>query len=481
MLGVAYWKVTAGVNTLDGVEKLLVPILLGIISTILIFWSLSGFILKVVQTMKSTYLKGTNMFILRQLNNKINTTVVSMSVICLMLFMTITILSSSLSIRSATQRELLEMTPVDLNLYKTANLPESMTQKNGEVIHYSKEKIENSKLPVSNTLATCGFDMNLLKDVVEITIYANDNVTWEKFFGDKFSEIKSEYPFLKYDTAETLVKISDYNEIANLYGLEKYELNEYEYIVLCDFQSMITLRNLVLASGNSNLEICGNTYKSKYTECKSGFINMSTNHTNAGIIIVPDSCNLGEDDKEMFFLASNYNAETDEEKERINAIISDNNSELTKSLEAHDFKLDGLTKIAIIESSVGIATIVTFIAIYLGFIFLIASSAILALKQLTESSDNKQRYTVLRRIGCDEKMINKSLFWQIGIFFLLPLALAIIHSAFGIQFVMLILDGIISKEELLPSIIGAVAILSVIYGAYFMATYLGSKTIIKEE
>lgn len=67
------------------------------------------------------------MFVLRQLNNKINTTVVSMSVICLMLFMTISVLSSSLSLRNTMQQDLKEMTPVDINLYKTANLPEKAT------------------------------------------------------------------------------------------------------------------------------------------------------------------------------------------------------------------------------------------------------------------------------------------------------------------------------------------------------------------
>ena len=86
---------------------------MGIVSTILIFWSLSGFIIQIVQKMKNTYLKGTNMFVLRQINNKINTMVASMSVICLMLFMTISILSSSLSLRNTMGRELVEMTPVD--------------------------------------------------------------------------------------------------------------------------------------------------------------------------------------------------------------------------------------------------------------------------------------------------------------------------------------------------------------------------------
>ena len=140
-----------------------------------------------------------------------------------------------------------------------------------------------------------------------------------------------------------------------------------------------------------------------------------------------------------------------------------------------------MTKISIIESSVGVSTMVLFIAIYLGIIFLIASSAILALKQLTESSDNKERYMVLRKIGVDEKIINKALFKQIGLFFIFPLILAIIHSIFGIQFVMTLMSVLASSEELLPSIIATVGVMGVIYGLYFLATYLGSKNIIKEE
>ncbi|MCI9178338.1 MAG: FtsX-like permease family protein, partial [Clostridia bacterium] len=94
ILGYAYSLVTVKSDTLDSAEKLLLPIIMGIVSTVLIFWSLSGFTLGFIQKMKGIYYKGTNMFVLRQLNNKINTTVISMSVICLMLFMTITILSS---------------------------------------------------------------------------------------------------------------------------------------------------------------------------------------------------------------------------------------------------------------------------------------------------------------------------------------------------------------------------------------------------
>ncbi len=472
MLIYAYYKVTVGANTLTTADKLIPIILIGIVATVLIFWSLSGFILKIVQTNKKLYLKDTNMFILRQLHNKINTTVASMSVICLMLFMTITILSSSLSLRNTMQRDLLEMTPVDINLYKTSNLPD-----NGE---YTNVQIEDSKKTVQETLIENGFDINNFKDTVEIPIYATNELCWKDTLASVYDEVKLQFPMLQYDTAETIVKISDYNKIAKIYGQSQYELNDNEYIMLCDFDSMKTLRDRAIKN-DGTITINGKEYISKYDECKSGYIMMSTSHINTGILLVPDSCDLTDDMKEQSFLAANYNATTDEEKNNIESIFVNKDLDLLSTLEEKGIELDGVTKISIIESSVGIATIVVFIAIYLGIIFLIASSAILALKQLTESSDNKQRYTILRKIGVDEKMINKSLFMQIGLFFLMPLILAIIHSIFGIQFAIILMSGLASKEELLPSIIVTIIIIGVVYGLYFMATYLGSKNIIKEE
>ena len=472
ILGYAYYKVTGGVNELSTADAMLPIILMGIVGTILIFWSVSGFILKLVQLRKNIYLKDVNMFVLRQLHNKINTTVVSMSIICLMLFMTITILSSALSLNNTMRKDLEDTTPVDLNLYKTANLPENEKM--------SKAQIEDSRKTMIQTLEDNGFDMTKLKDVVEIPIYATNELTWRDTLSPVYDEVKQQFPNLLYETAEEIVKVSDYNKIARLYGNIEYQLKDDEYIILCDFDNMKNLRNKALKA-DSTITIAGKEYKSKYDECQNGYIYMAGSHINNGIVLVPDSCNLTEDMKEETFLAANYNATTEEEKEEIEKICTgETETEFSKNLNEKDITIDGMTKIAIIESSLGVSTIVLFIAIYLGIIFLIASSAILALKQLTESSDNKQRYAILRKIGADEKMIKGALFKQIGIFFLMPLILAIIHSIFGIQFVMTMMSVLADAKELLPSAIATAVIIGVIYGAYFMATYLGSKNIIKE-
>lgn len=482
ILGYSYWKVTGGVESLSTADKLLPIIVMGIVGTIAIFWSLSGFVLKVVQTRKNIYLKGTNMFVLRQLNNKINTTVISMSVICLMLFMTISILSSSLSLRNTMQKDLKEMTPVDVNLYKTANLPESYLKYGtyGSEITPTQEAREDSKYPVSYTLKNAGYDMNKLKDIVEMPIYATNEWTWKDSLGDQFENVKAQYSMLQYDTPETLIKVSDYNKFARMYGLEEHSLNEDEFVVLADYDNMIQVRNQALKSGIS-IVLNGKEYHSKYNECKEGYIMMSTSHMNTGIIIVPDSCELKEEWKEQYILSANYNAETEEEKRELDKELVDKESGLATEIEKKGIPINGMTKITIVEASLGVSTIVIFIAIYLGIVFLIASAAILALKQLTESSDNKQRYLILRKIGCDEKTINKALFRQIAIFFMLPLVLAIIHSIFGIQFVMTMMSGLATTKELLPSVIATVVIIGVVYGLYFLATYLGSKSIIKDE
>ena len=411
MLVWAYYRVTVQAEELREITQLLAPVATGMFATFFVFWSMSGFILKVAQSKKKFYLKDTNLFVLRQVNNKINTTVFSMTIICLLLFMTISILSTSLSLNRVLTQDLNEMTPVDINLTKSANLPDD-----GE---YSKKKVEDSYLPITDTLKHYGYDMNKLKDVEEIILYATDTFTWGDFMGSLSGQMEQQYPTVNWNSAERIIKVSDYNRIAKLYGLKEYSLQEDEYIELCDYDVFVGIRDQALALKNK-ITINGKTYLPKYTTCQSGYVNMSTSHVNIGITLVPDSCPLTDDMKEYHFLAANYNADTEDGKQQIEQMFESSNSS-SKKMDQDEIKIDGSSRISIIESSKGLSTIITFIAIYLGVIFLIASSAILALKELSEHSDNRERYAILRKIGVDENMINQSLFKQIAIFFLMML------------------------------------------------------------
>ena len=125
----------------------------------------------------------------------------------------------------------------------------------------------------------------------------------------------------------------------------------------------------------------------------------------------------------------------------------------------------------------------SFIGIYLGLVFLISSAAILALKELSECTDNKERFNMIRNLGADEKMMNRALFKQTGIFFMFPLLIAIIHSIVGIMVCIKILDLFIMKAELSSmtlSIIVTAIIIIMIYGGYFIITYFSVKNMLKE-
>jgi putative ABC transport system permease protein len=137
------------------------------------------------------------------------------------------------------------------------------------------------------------------------------------------------------------------------------------------------------------------------------------------------------------------------------------------------------TKVQVKASGVGISAILTFLGLYLGIIFSITSAAVLAIQQLSQSSDNKERYEVLRKIGAETKIINRSLFIQIAIYFMLPLSLALVHSVVGLSEVNKLIS-IFGHIDLTANIVITATFIILVYGGYFIATYMASKSIIKE-
>ena len=475
ILGYCYYRV----SILDGANGLTVPdlgiiIALGSLSTFLLFWSLSGLMLKIVQSIQMVYYKGLNSFTLRQISSKINTTVFSMTIICLMLFVTICVLSSSLSIKNSMTANLKELAPADIELMKTRNIPKELQENYG----YTDGQIESSYKTISETLKDLNIEEDkYLKNQTTIHLYTDSSVTYATTMGEELESMQKMYPYLDYNSPEIVVKLSEYNKIAKMFGNKTYRLEDDQYMIIGDYESMIKLRNKALKIGTP-LTIFGKELTPRYSEVKDGFIEMSSNHITDGIIVVPDNVvTVADDSKEMEYeyMVANYKANDEVTKEKIEEVFI--NPELNELYP--DVTLDGTSRIAIYDASVGLGAMITFIGLYLGIIFLISSAALLALKELSESADNVTRYTMLRRIGASDKQLNRALFRQIAIFFLFPLCVAIIHSIFGIKFCVFLLETF-GKEEMLASVFMTMLFLVLIYGGYFLITYYCSKNIIKE-
>lgn len=465
-LGFAYYEVTGGIDKLTNINNIFEPIIIGTISTFLIFWSLSGLILKIFMNIKSIYYKGLNSFTLRQFSSKINTMTFSMTVICLMLFITICVLSSALSMKNSMSNNLKKLAPTDIEFTKKIDITNDSK--------YSVEQVEDSKVSIEESLKRLNFNVDSnLKDTVNFNVYVDQNLTVKDTLGNYYEISKEKYPLLMYNNIEELITISDYNKIAKIFNLKEYTLENDEYIIVSNYQEWSKIRNEGLKLG-TNIIINGKLYKPKFLNCMDGFYEMNASYANFGFFVVPDTSVTGLMKEEEVMIA-NYNAKTTEQKKKIDNMIS----KLDEEPYVKNTTLEARTKTDIAEASLGLGGMATFIGLYLGIIFLISCAAILALKELSESSDNLEKFKMLRKIGVDEKMINKALFRQIGIFFMFPLLVAIIHSIFGIQFCNFILSAF-GNEKMLQSIIITSIFIIAIYGGYFLITYICSKNIIRE-
>ena len=462
VLGLAYYLVTDGFEKLTTADQILIPIIMGIASTFTLFWSMSGLILKLVMSLKNIYYKGLNSFIVRQISSKINTMVFSMTIICLMLFVTICVLSSALSLKNSMTKNLKELVPMDIEFTKPVNREEG----NG----FSEIEVNDSKISIEKTLENLNLNPEEeFKDTLSFNIYEDESIILKSLLINSLDEIYKEYPFLLYNQTIDLMKLSDYNALAEKFNLEKYNLKENEYIVIVNYDYMASIINTGLKN-NPELLLNNETYHSKYKKCQDGFYELNSSRTNTGFIVLPDKA-LENHTSIAEFLVANYKNDKEKTEDKIDEVLSNNYNKTTW--------LTYNSKIDIANASVGLGALVTFVGLYLGIIFLISSAAILALKELSESTDNKERYNMLRKIGASEEMLNSALFKQIGILFATPLLLAIIHSIFGIKFANFLLESMGTKGLLLSNIMTAIFLVT-IYGGYFILTYLCSKNIISK-
>ena len=508
-LSYAYWWVTNDkVSMMDRINNLLWPVAIGVITTFLLFWSFSGLIMEILTRSKRFYYRGLNSFIFRQVSSKINTAVVSMSLISLLLFLTISILSLCFSINESMKKELAYNTPVDafieLTDYNAVFGPNgpgygpSASSSDQDWNSQVKESQKYMQKSIYQKLVEKDEDIaKSIKEYLEVNVYADHTLTFKQALQAEYlTGLVGEF---MSKTAVPILRVSDYNKIAKLYHREEISLADNQYQILADYKPMSDSIDKSLASG-FQINYRGQTLSPVAKKHLEGFVTSSGMKSNTGILIVPDKIASGQTIGSRVLLV-NYNTSADHTAQQIDndlrriydlgnlsIEVHTTDEALQKTKEkskAEEQRPSGvsfsyMTKILIYTSSIGLQAIATFVGFYLGIIFLISSAAILALKQLSESSDNIEKYAALRRLGASNKMLNRALFIQIAIFFVFPLLVGILHSVFGIKFASSIIE-VFGSGGLLASIPITASMLILIYGGYFLLTYLSSKRIISEK
>ncbi len=435
-------------------------IVLGIVGTFLFFFSLSGFLLRSVQSNKRVYYKGLNMFILRQFNSKINTTFVSVSIICLMLLITICTLSSGIGVASSIAQITNGLTPYDVSLSRyvqdtgslqNTDMAEKLKSDGVDLNKYASDYVETNYYELSIKLGDLPFTE---KDIAEIT-------QSRKALIDQF---KSSHL--------NAITLSSYNHLAKMQGKKELVLKGNQFAIVGTADKMKAPMNRFLQNGLT-LSVNGKKFQPAEKQVISMGLVVGDNSMDA---VLPDDAGKGCPVKTQVLCMNYKHGVTDSTFIKLLDSIYSKDAK-GKTTPAYSSQI---TKQQIIDESAGISVTSSYVAIYISLVFLIAGAAILALQQLSESSDNAERYSLLRKLGTDEKMLNHALFTQIGLYFLLPLLLAIVHSVVGISVVnhAIFYNG---HYDITQSSFLTVLIFAVVYGGYFLATYFGSKGILRQK
>ena len=445
MLGTAYYNVTANQQAMTTETDVLTQVLLGIFGTFLVFWSLSGFLMTAAGKFRKLYYRRLNSFVVGELSNKLNSTVMACSVICLLLFMTICLLFSAIARKEYKDQEAAKLAPVSISM--------------------SKEMTDSKS--IFDIMEVRGISMEDFQDLVSVYTYHLDEVTNYTLIGESYGK---EYD----DQKAEVMKVGDYNRAARVYHMPEYELEEEEYLIVADQEGAVYIRNRGLAD-DREITIKGKSYHAKENTCQDGYLQMSYQPQNSGILLVPDSVKLGEEEQYKNYVMGDYRDKSKEFAQE----MDQNFAQILNPEQSTYGKIQVTTQSAIYDDSIGTSAMYIFLGLYLGICFLISGSAVLALKILSDSADSREKYQILQQLGCEEKEIRRALRRQNGLLFLLPILLAAVHAIFGIQVCRTMLSIYGSKGSG-AALAVTLALTGAIYGGYFLLSHKCSVKIVKE-
>lgn len=427
--------------------NILPVVALGIIGTLLLFLSLAGFLMVIMKVYQRFYYKNLNIFTLRQISNRIQTNWISVAIICLMIFVSICSVGVGMALKEYYQTENAIMTPFDVTINIHAD--------------------ENEEYSLEDML-----------DLSEFTdeVYILSTYIAELTFGDLFDMDSKNLFENATNNRVSNYHISEVNPILAAQGIETFDLEDDE--VLMVFNSAEFHENELITD---TLEFDGKVYNIAHIVHAELLTGHKSLNDEVGVVF-PNHVQL--DYNEYSFrigeaISFHYKGDFLSQEARFIKYAREVSEQLFEESGGSLF-FSMMTKNALIQDANMTSIAITFISFYLGIIFILVSMAMLALQQLIDAVESTERYSTLSKIGVDDRMRNQSLLTQIGMYFVLPLLLAGIHSVVGLLFFYRILVEETTSGRSNPTlIIVSFAMVFGVYLLYFIATYWQYKRVLR--
>lgn len=474
--------------------------------TFLFFWSLAGFALAAIERTRGIYFKGLAMFTTRQIASKVNTAFVSLSVVCIMLFFSLTVFSTGMGLARAFSGNVEEGTLYDATL--TANVYlnaggihdeealASMSEEDREYQRVADEKAaaiaadaEAYDWDIAAKLADASPTWDALVDrSVQVDVYVDADESYgaimDRYGKDTGNDKQNE---AMHRQGISLVGVSQFNALAELTGRPTVDVGEDGYAVNNTLDGMQGLAEALAGKGET-IQAAGRTLTST-GELRRQPLEDAAFASSGAEAIVPDSViadlraqGVVPEQSVLNLMYKTSRTEGDKLLAQMLGEASPPSAEVAASgwkfgPKPWPVTLSFTAEEVVVQSS-GMNMMISYLALYIGFVFLIATAAILAIQQLSETSDSLARYRVLAEIGCDRRMIFRSLRAQVLVYFLVPLALAVCHTVCAVG---VISDAVLAQlglSVLEPALMTGV-LTGIVYGAYLLVTHFASRSIIR--
>lgn len=506
LVGVAYYRLlrdgfplTATDSKLqEAMSQFVITTAMVTVGTFALFWGLSGMLIKLLQSLRGVYWRGLNMFTVRQLAAKVNTVCFSMGVIAMLLFLAITSVTCGMSIANVMNENLERYNPVDVSQTYVYYTPDTLD--------YYKEYVNPSEAD-RMVLADTTVDLypawhgkgksadnndetgkkvdiaDVAGEHVQIDSYlsypfggSNPSVTPSEMCKTMGEKLPKAFGGSNADTMGLFVTpASQYNKLRQMMGEEPVSIGRDQYLLTCDMGGeLVELYTKYMAGGHA-LTLGGHTLKpatDKSDEDTAAIAN-SAMGSNSGTVVVADEL-LSQLNLQPYSssLLVNYKQgmDTTEADESIKNTVLDNL--LVDGKEPGSWGIF-ITRSEMYTQAAQMNGLISYLAIYIGFVLVVACAAILSIQQLSNVADGSRSYRVLAQIGCDDRQIRHSVMAQQAVFFLFPLAVGLAHSFVALK-VIIELVSIFGNMSIGGTVGLTCAIFLAAYGGYFLVTYLMS-------
>ena len=489
-------------------EYFRIATLLMLVGTLGLFWSASGFFILLIQRLRGVYFKGLAMFTMRQIATKVNTAFVSLWAVSVLLFFSIVVFSTGFSLVVFSD-QLEENTQFDVSIRASLMALDTSDmeavpagqyggedEKAAAIEETKAQRNEICRLWQENGGSTAAYLKSLIPDWDERvtnsaqvdTWLANDltNKQLADACGFTLDQIGSDESSNMADEGVQYVSLSQFNAARQLAGEKPTELAADEYLVDNTVDKSAKYAQALGQKGRT-ITVDGHELTAS-GQVVSQSLQVSSMSCLLAVLVVPDE--LAADRfaaGDLPYLSElNVNLASDSQEQAMKDMMAEYgkaappSEELAEKGWTYDSRPWPVsyydTSESVVADSMGLTLLLVYLALYIGFIFLMTTAAVLSVQQLSEVADSIPRYRLLAQLGCDRGMVLRSLRTQVGIYFGAPLLVAGCHSACAISVLYENLLSIWGASAVASTLAVGVALVIAVYAIYLVSTYLVARS-----